>query len=459
MPDDVRFLRSRRRWLQMCGLGFGGIGLPGLTLPNLLAADEARGAAAPRPRADACIIIFLNGGPSHLDMWDMKPAAPDGIRGEFKPIESSLSGVQVCEHLPRLAKHMHRATLVRSMHHGVNNSHASAVYTSMTGHDRGEGQGLVGAGQNDHPTPGAALAKLRGSVGDRVSHVSLPYMTKEGAKGPPQPGFSGGFLGQSFDPLYILNDPNAPTFSVPELTPADGVTTGRLTDRRQLLDAIRRSFDARGEQAFDEMSSMRRKAFELLTSPAAREALNIAAEPEKVREAYGRNIYGQSVLLARRLIEAGTRTATISWAPDANATWDTHAANFTKLKNELLPQFDRSIGALLSDLADRGLSERTIVAVLGDFGRTPKINKNAGRDHWNYCYSVLFAGGGFRPGTVFGASDVTGAFPSRNPLHPGDVIATLYHLLGLAPNRILADQLGRPHRLVPTGDVVPDLIA
>ena len=178
-----------------------------------------------------------------------------------------------------------------------------------------------------------------------------------------------------------------------------------------------------------------------------------------MREAYGRNIYGQSVLLARRLIEAGTRTVTISWAPDANATWDTHGANFTKLKNELLPQFDRAIGSLLSDLAERGMLERTVVAVLGDFGRTPKINNNAGRDHWNYCYSVLFAGGGFREGTVFGASDSTGAFPSRTPLLPGDVLATLYHLLGVAPDQMIADQLGRPHRLVPAGDVVQGLIA
>lgn len=458
MPTTMRFSPLRRRLLGLCSLGFGGGGLAGLTLPNLLAADALRASTSPQPRADACILIFLNGGPSHLDMWDMKPAAPDGIRGEFSPIDSSLTGVQVCEHLPQLARQMHRCTLVRSMHHSVNNSHASAVYTSMTGHDRGEGTGLVGNSPNDQPTLGAALASLRRSSAGRISHVSMPYVTKEGAKGPPQPGFFGGFLGQSYDPLFILNDPNGANFSVPELTLANDVSSGRLTGRRELLDAIRKAFDGREEQVFGEMNGVRRNAYELLTSPEAREALNIAAEPAKVRDAYGRNIYGQSVLLARRLIEAGTRTATISWAPDANATWDTHSGNFTKMKNELLPQFDCAIGALMSDLAERGMLQRTIVAVLGDFGRTPKVNKNAGRDHWNFCYSVLFAGGGFREGTVFGASDPTGAFPSKNALLPGDVLATLYQLLGVAPDQMLADQLGRPHRLVPAGDVVPNLI-
>jgi hypothetical protein len=425
-----------------------------------LAADAARTTNEPRPAADACILIFLNGGPSHLDMWDMKPAAPEGIRGEFAPIDSTLPGVPLCEHLPQLAKHMHRATLIRSMHHSVSNSHAQAVYTALTGHDRGDGTTLVGAAAGDHPTPGAAVTRLRpAATAGSVSHVCLPYITKEGAKGPPQPGFFGGFLGRAYDPLFILNDPNAADFSVPELTLRDGVTTDRLAERRGLLDETGRGLaERRIEGIVGEMNVVQRKAFELLTAPATRRALDIAAEPEPVREAYGRNIYGQSVLLARRLIEAGTRVATISWAPDANATWDTHAGNFKKLKDDLLPQFDRAVGALLTDLVERGLWERTIVAVLGDFGRTPKVNKNAGRDHWNFCYSVLLAGGGFRAGTVYGASDATGAFPARDAVGPGDVIATLYHQLGVRPDTMLADQLGRPHRLVPIGNVVRALI-
>lgn len=439
---------SRRRLLQI-----GSLGAVGLTLPRLLAAEALRPTDAPEARADACILIFLNGGPSHLDMWDMKPSAPAGIRGEFSPIATSVPGVQLCEHLPQLARQMHRCTLVRSMHHQVNNSHAEAVYTSITGHDRGDASTIVGTSSSDHPTPGAALCYLRPPSKDCIPHAVLPYITKEGATGPPQPGFFGGFLGRAYDPLFILKDPNAADFSVPELKLPDEVSTRRLAERRGLLGRV----DAQGRdprQALDGMDGFRRRAFELLSSPAARQALDIATEDEKLRAAYGRNIYGQSVLLARRLIEAGTRMVTISWAPDANATWDTHTANFTKLKDTLLPQFDQACGSLISDLAQRGLFERTIVAVLGDFGRSPKVNGRAGRDHWNYCYTIMLAGGGFGGGQVYGASDPTGAFPARSALAPGDIIATIYHRLGLAPSQMLSDRFGRPHGLVPAGRVV-----
>jgi hypothetical protein len=446
---------QRRRFLQI-----GSLGLTGLTLPKLLAAEAARSSTAAKPKADACILIFLNGGPSHLDMWDMKPSAPTGIRGEFAPIASSLPGVQVCEHLPGMARQMHRATLVRSMHHSVNNSHAEAVYASITGHDRGDGRGLTGTASADYPTPGATLAYLRPPEADRIPHVVLPYITKEGAKGPPQPGFFGGLLGRDYDPLFILNDPNADGFSVPELTLLDGVSLPRLAGRRNLLDEVDRLSSAEEKRkVFDEMDAYQRRAFELLTSPAARQALDIASESDKTRNAYGRNIYGQSVLLARRLIEAGTRMATISWAPDANATWDTHGQNFTKLKDTLLPQFDQACSSLLADLAERGLLERTIVAVLGDFGRSPKVNKNAGRDHWNFCYSVLLAGGGFRQGLVYGASDPIGAFPAQSALLPGDIVGTIYQLLGISPETLLTDHFGRPHRLVAKGDAVPALMS
>lgn len=445
---------SRRGLLRL-----GSLGVAGLSLPRLLAAQVTRVVDAAEPKADACILIFLNGGPSHLDMWDMKPSAPAGIRGEFAPIASSVPGLQVCEHLPKLARQMHRVMLVRSMHHSVNQSHAEAVYTSMTGHDRGDGTTIIGASASDYPTPGATLAYLRPPTKQCIPHVTLPYITKEGAKGPPQPGFFGGFLGHGYDPLFVLNDPNAADFAVPELSLATEVSLHRLTTRRNLLGEVNRPLVAGAEQRLEEMDSFRRRAFELLTSPAARQALDISAEPAKLREAYGRNIYGQSVLLARRLIEADTRLVTISWAPHANATWDTHGGNFTKLKQTLLPQFDAACASLLADLGERGMLERTIVAVLGDFGRTPKINAKAGRDHWNYCYTVMLAGGGFAGGKVFGASDASGAFPAHSPLVPGDIIATLYHLLGVAPAQMLPDRLGRPHRLVAAGDAVPALLA
>lgn len=446
---------SRRQLLKA-----GSLGLMGVSLPRLLRADEQNRASGITPRADACILIFLNGGPSHLDMWDMKPAAPDGIRGEFKPIASNVPGIQVCEHLPRLATVIDRFSIVRSMHHSVNNAHALAVYTSLTGHDRGDANRAVGRGADDYPSIGSALAALRPPEKPTPPNVTLPYMTKEGAGGPPQPGFFGGFLGTAYDPLYVLRDPNLPDFSVPEFSLFDDVPGDRLSARRRLLADVKRPLEAAASQTTaSAMDRFQQRAIDLLTSPATRLAFQIGDEPDGVRDSYGRNIYGQSVLLARRLIEAGTRAVTISWAPDANATWDTHGSNFASLKATLLPQFDAACTSLITDLDQRGLLDRTLVAVLGDFGRTPKINgSNGGRDHWNYCYSLMLAGGGIRGGWVYGASDRIGAFPARDPLLPGDIIATIYHQLGLSPDQWVPDQFGRPHRLVAAGDLVRDLL-
>lgn len=444
----------------------------GLSLSNLLAAAERNSIV---PKADACIILHLNGGPSHLDMWDMKPEAPEAIRGEFKPIASSLVGIPLCEHLPKLATHMHRAALVRSMNHSVNNSHAQAVYVSMTGHDRGDNQ-RFGDSQNEQPSPGAMLARLRSSGEDVVPHVALPYKTKEGAGGPPQPGFWAGWLGRAYDPLWILKDPSAADFSVPEFVLEKDITIERMARRGELLTNLNGGLkqsavdslvnggsqgnSAKGRSSLDAMSRFQHQALDVLTSDKVRKAMRIEEEPANIRDAYGRNIYGQSTLLARRLIESGTRVVTLSWAPDANATWDTHGSNFKKLKGTLLPQLDAACGSLLTDLVDRGMLERTLVVVTGDFGRTPKINANdGGRDHWNYCYTVMLAGGGIKPGFVYGASDKTGAFPADRPTSPGDVIATMYALLGLDPDGEVHDFMDRPHRIAPKGDVLVDLIA
>lgn len=445
---------SRRRLLEI-----GGLSLAGLSLPRLLEARQLAAGGDHRPAADACIIIFLNGGPSHLDTWDLKPEAPDGIRGEFKPIDTSLPGYQMSEHLPRLSQQMHRSAVVRSMHHGVNNSHAAAVYAALTGHDRGEIGG--GARPDDNPSPGSVLAKLRPPQQAVVPHVTLPYITKEGAGGPPQPGFFGGYLSRAFDPLFVLNDPNADDFAIPELTLTADVTSGRLESRRSLFRQLDRlvKFGIEGATS-GAMDSFQLQAIDLLTSVATQRAFRIQEEADAVRDSYGRNIYGQSVLLARRLIEAGTRVVTVSWAPDANATWDTHGSNFKSLRERLLPPLDAAASSLIADLAERGMLDRTIVAVMGDFGRTPRVNQNnGGRDHWNYCYSLMLAGGGFRPGVVYGTSDKIGAFPAHDPLMPGDVISTIYHLLGIQHDRLLYDRLNRPHRLVPTGEVVGGLIS
>src|SRR6266851_5713265 len=411
---------SRRQMLQV-----GGIGLFGLSLPGLLRANSRSAGPGHSSKADACILIFLNGGPSHLDMWDMKPAAPKEIRGEFKPIASSVPGIQLSEHLPRLAKQMHHCALVRSVHHSVNNAHAAAVYAGLTGHDRGDANVAVGAGQNDYPSIGSVVGLCRPPRAPVVPYVSMPYITAEGKGGPPQPGFFGGWLGRASDPLFMLRDPNLPGFGLPELSPGPEVSMDRLHARRDLvhfLETTRHSPSA--DRLLQDMDNFQAKAFDLLTSQATRKAFQLDQEPAAVRESYGRNIYGQSVLLARRLIEAGTRVACISWAPDANATWDTHGSNFTKLKSELLPQMDAAVSSLLNDLHGRGMLRRTLVVVMGEFGRTPKINKAAGRDHWNFCYSLLLAGGGLKGGYVYGASDRIGGHPSSNPTSPADVIAT-----------------------------------
>jgi hypothetical protein len=435
---------SRREMLQI-----GGASLLGLGLPRLLQASERRTA-----KADSCIIIFLNGGPSHLDTWDMKPDAPKEVRGEFKPIATSVPGVQFSEHLPKLAQQMHRCTLVRSVHHSVNNSHAAAVYTGLTGHDRGEIGG--GARPTDHPAIGSVMGLCRPPSKPVVPFVSMPYVTQEGAGGPPQPGFFGGLLGRTRDPLFVLRNPDAADFAMPELGLGTDVSAERLAGRRHLLERLR---GGAGDGPAQEMSGFQGKAFDLLVSAATQQAFRLDREPLAVRDRYGRNVYGQSVLLARRLIEAGTRVACISWAPDANATWDTHGNNFGNLKTRLLPQFDAAASSLLTDLAERGLLERTIVAMMGEFGRSPKINGNAGRDHWNFCYSLLLAGGGFKGGFVYGASDKIGARPGRNPVTPGDIIATIYTCLGVDPHLELTDRLGRPFALIPWGEPIRELLA
>lgn len=408
-------------------------------------------------RADHCIVLFLNGGPSHLDMWDLKPEAPSEIRGEFQPISTSLPGVSLSEHLPRLALQMHRATLIRSMHHSVNNSHAAAVYAALTGHDLGEFGG--GAKSSDRPSPGSVLARFRPPNNRTLPYVVLPYKTKEGANGPLQPGFLAGLMGQTFDPFWVTNDPNAPDFHVDNLSLPESISRDRLHDRTDLLKSLGTGLKLRTDRSMEAIDGFQSQVFELLTSNAAVEAFNLRKESDATRDRYGHNIYGQSTLLARRLIEAGTRFVTLSWAPDANATWDTHGNNFNTLKTRLLPEFDAACSSLLEDLADRQMLDRTLVAVLGDFGRTPKINASAGRDHWNSCYTVMLAGAGIRQGFVFGESDRHGATPVESPVSPGDVMATIYRLLGVDATTLIHDSLGRPLEVVPKGNVINPILA
>jgi len=441
---------SRRELLQI-----GASSLLGLSLTDLLHAESRPSRTGAAAHADSCILIFLNGGPSHLDMWDMKPHAPAEIRGEFKPIPTSVPGIQLSEHLPRLAGQMQHCALVRSAHHSVNNSHAAAVYAALTGHDRGELGG--GAKPTDNPAIGSVVGLCRPPTTPVVPFVSVPYITQEGRGGPPQPGFFGGLLGRARDPLFVLRDPNAPGFGMPEMSLAQDVTSGRLSSRKRLIDTLG-AVALENDKQLQDMNAFQAKAFDLLTSPATQQAFQIDREPPAVRDAYGRNIYGQSVLLARRLIEAGTRVASISWAPDANATWDTHGSNFQSLKRVLLPQFDMAVASLLRDLFERRLLRRTLVVGMGEFGRSPKINKAAGRDHWNFCYTAMLAGGGIKGGFVYGASDKFGSQPSSCPITPADIVATVYHCVGIPNDLELHDRQHRPFQLVPWGNPIHELL-
>ncbi len=457
LPNCMGPVRISRREM----LEIGGASLLGLSLPRLLHANASTTAKTGiTPRADHCIVIFLNGGPSHLDMWDTKPDAPAEVRGEFKPIATSVPGVQFGEHLPRLAKLMHHCTLIRSAHHSVNNAHAAAVYTAMSGHDRGDANIAIGAGPNDYPAIGSVMGLMRPPEMPVVPFVSMPYITAEGRGGPPQPGFFGGWLGRNHDPLFVLRDPNAADFAIPEMSLTSDVPTERLDARKRLVDFLSGGRATLNEnRPLQELDKFQEKAFDLLTSPVTRKAFQLDQEAAATRDSYGRNIYGQSVLLARRLIEAGSRVACISWAPDANATWDTHGQNFKKLKDELLPPLDAAVSSLLQDLVDRRMLDRTLVVVMGEFGRTPKVNPNAGRDHWNFCYSLLLAGGGLKRGYVHGSSDKIGARPANNPVLPAEIIATIYHCLGISHTHEIHDRLDRPFQLVPWGSPILVLLA
>src|SRR5262249_26036645 len=368
-----------------------------------------------RGRAKSCILIWLAGGPSQPDMWDMKPDAPVEIRGEFRPIATTVPGILMCEHLPRVARQAHHVTIIRSTHHQVGHAHCAAAYFVLSGDNHGDTFVNFGASPNDHPGIGAVLARVRPPQGAIVPYVTAPFVMTEGIGGPPSPGIYGGWMGHAYDPFEVnrhrseAEDPNSPRFGLGDLALRADVDPSRLDDRRRLLNEMNRRLDAyQTSAAAQSMDSNQQRAFTLLTSDATRRAFDLSREPARLRDAYGRNRYGQSCLLARRLVEAGTRMVLVRWAPDCNATRDTHGtiANqppiFKVLKETLLPQLDAGLGTLLEDLHLRGMLKETLIVLMGEFGRSPKVNPWAGRDHWPRCYSVLLAGGGVRGGHVHG---------------------------------------------------------
>jgi hypothetical protein len=430
--DYLQSRLSRRHLLKI-----GSLGLTGIGLSQWLCAE----AAARRPLAKNVILLFQFGGPSQLESFDPKPDAPAEIRGEFGSIPTCVPGIRVTEHLPRLARMADRYALIRSVHH-KSSSHNPGAYYSLTGREPLINKVTLNASATDFPHPGSVVSYLDRSERKVPPFVSLPTMIADGPFR--TPGEFAGFLGKMHDPLWVLRDPNAADFNVEELSlPAD-LDVDRVSERKSVLADL----DARSRLA-DQIAAVRgmheyqARAMSLLTSPATRKAFALEEEKPETRDRYGRNMYGQSVLLARRLIEAGVRFVTVYYSRGISG-WDTHKDNFSTLKGSRLPHTDLSVSALLEDLSQRGLLDETLVYWTGDFGRTPKINKDAGRDHWPPCQTVLMAGGGIRGGQVYGASDSQSAYPRENRLRPDDITATVFHALGFDPETQIVDQLGRP---------------
>jgi hypothetical protein len=417
-------------------------------LPDLPAARAAsanvRGAGS--HRAKACILGFLWGGPPHQDLWDLKPDAPEEVRGVFKPIATRVPGMMISELLPRTAQVAHRLALIRSVTH-PDNTHTVAMHYMLSGnrHLR-PGSNPMNA-SDDFPCFGAVIQKLRPSRAPLPSGISLNAPAVEYPSGHVFPGFFAGFLGNRFDPMFVADNPAESSFE--PLPRVDAAARAELRARRTLLETLD-STPRPAEGRMHDAERFREKAMELLTSPAALRAFDLREEAESLRDRFGRTSFGQGFLLARRLVEAGVELVTVNWSRDYHASdkdlWDTHSGHFPKVRR-LAPALDAALSALLIDLEERGLLDETLVVLMGEFGRTPKVNGNGGRDHWAPCHSVVLAGGGIRGGAVYGASDRIAAWPSENPVCPEDLAATLYHCLGIAPDTHLHDRAGRPRLL------------
>ncbi|MFO0849478.1 MAG: DUF1501 domain-containing protein [Gemmataceae bacterium] len=419
---------TRRDLLRAGTLGPLGLGLTALTAH----------ARPEKPQAKACILLFMWGGPSHLDTWDLKPDAPDEVRGPFKPIATTVPGLRICEHFPRLATLAHKYAVVRSMTHD-DPAHLSSVHHLMTGHLAPKPKSDADPpSRNDWPHVGSVLARQRPG-GALPPFVSLPWaVSHPAAPGGVAPGQHAGWLGAGFDPFLITGDPNAPGFRVGGLAGPADVPADRFAGRDRLLASL----DA---APADEFAAARRKALSLLTSRQSEAAFDLSREPAAVRDEYGRHPHGQSCLLARRLVEAGVRLVCVNWPDDRQTFWDTHGNNFNGLKTRLMPPADQGFAALLTDLGRRGMLDETLVVWVGEFGRAPVISKaSAGREHWPRCYSAVLAGGGIRGGAVYGASDRIGGMPKADPVTPADLTATVYHALGVDPGALVEDRLGRP---------------
>ena len=433
---------GRRDVLRVGAAGLFGLGL---TLPRLLEL-QAHAAQGARASDVSLIFLFLHGGLSTIDSFDLKPDAAAEFRGEFRPIATNVPGIQIGEHLPRLARQMDKFALIRSFRHH-NSDHGPADHYMLTGYFPQAGFNAGLNPNNQRPAHGSILARKLGPRGGVPPYVCLPKM---------HPSAGPAYLGSGAAPFVIDADPNAPNFSVPDIVPPAVLPADRLEARRQLLarvDRYRQSAEARANRHTQAVSHFQREAFNLMTSPAARRAFDIANEPARLRDEYGRTSLGQSCLMARRLVEAGVRCVTID-----HSNWDTHDNNFATLRRDLLPALDGAVSTLFRDLSERGLLGRTLVVVTGEFGRTPRINRNAGRDHWGPVFTVALGGGGIRGGRVIGQSDARAERPARDPHGPEDLAATMYHLLGINPEDEFYTPEGRPVKIANNGRVMSELL-
>ena len=468
-PDPSRLAshRAQPRFSRRTLLRIGGLGIFGLSWPGILRAEgQAKGSGGPGSssirlpsKIRSCILIFYYGGPSHIDTWDMKLAAPREVRGPFQSIATSVPGLHVGEHMPCAARVMDHLAILRSMHHPMTN-HNAAAFTALCGRDPLKGDlELLGNDRNDPPCLGAIMSASLPEIQGLPTSVALPHVMYNVVQ---LPGQVAGFLGSAHNPFQVNADPSAADFQLGELELPGEVSLARLEHRSALLQSLDRQLGrqdamaaraAKNAGAESPMVAARdiytEKAFRLLRSPAVRRAFHLDQEEPRLRDRYGRTKHGQSVLLARRLIEAGVRFVTVYDGQHNGqlANWDAHENVFARLKDTLLPPADLAFAALINDLSDRGLLDSTLVIAMGEFGRTPKINGTGGRDHWPFCYSVVLAGGGVRGGTVYGSSDKLGARPETDAVTPADLAATLFWRFGLDPSHEMIDLSGRPYKL------------
>jgi len=433
---------SRRNLLHVGALA-APFGL-GMSLSGLL---QAQATAPVAPRNDiSLIILFLQGGLSTIDTLDLKPDAPSEFRGDFRPISTNVPGIELCEHLPRLAQTADQFALLRNFTH-TDSGHGPADHWMLTGYAPRAGFNPSLKPNNQYPSLGSIISKKLGPRGSVPPYVCLPRMHNSGGSA---------YLGANAAPFVVEADPNAPNFAVPDLAPPLSVSTNRLSDRRELLqtvDRFRRTAESQANQSARTLSTFQQKAFQLMTSPETTAAFDIAQEPDSLRDRYGRHSLGQSCLMARRLVEAGVRCVTID-----HTNWDTHYDNFNVLKNDLLPHLDGGLSALFGDLKDRGLQRKTLVLVMGEFGRTPRVNKDAGRDHWGPSNCILLSGGGVRGGLVVGATNDHGEKPADNPVGPADLAATVFDCLGINAQDEFYTPEGRPIKIANDGRVLRELL-